>query len=65
MLYLRDENGNVVPVLALKGKDGSDYVLTEADKQNIAEKVVANLTTEDWTFTLEDGSTVNKSVVLK
>ena len=65
ILRVRDAEGNVQEVLAIKGDKGDDYVLTEADKQEIATKVVGNLSTETWTFTLEDGSTVNKTVVLK
>lgn len=48
-----------------KGADGTDYVLTEADKQEIATMAVEKLSSETWTFTLEDGSTVTKTVVLK
>ena len=33
--------------------------------ENTGELYADNLTTEDWTFTLEDGSTVTKMVVLK
>ena len=40
------------------------YKLTEADKEAIAEKVKASLDKEEWTFTLSDGSTVKKVVVL-
>ena len=47
------------------GLPGEDYVLTNADKQEIAEMVAENLSTEAWTFTLEDSSTVTKVVVLK
>ena len=47
------------------GENGKDYVLTDADKQEIAEMVIDNLSTEAWTFTLENGSTVTKTVVLK
>lgn len=62
VLRVRDENGNVVEIQILKG---ADYVLTETDKQEIVQKVIAAQLTETWTFTLEDGSTVNKTVVLK
>ena len=48
-----------------KGTDGKDYVLTDADKQDIANLAIAALKTETWTFELEDGSTVTKDVVLK
>lgn len=62
ILRIRDSNGNIQEVLAIKG---DDYVLTEADEQEIAAKVVEKLSTEAWTFTLENGSTVTKTVVLK
>lgn len=62
IIRVRDENGNVVDVPALKG---ADYVLTNADKQEIATMVVDKLSSETWTFKLEDGSTVQKTVVLK
>lgn len=70
ILTVRDSNGNIIEIPALKG---ADYVLTEADKREIAEMVTSVLSvqmaaaeqTETWTFTLEDGSTVTKTVVLK
>ena len=62
ILKIRDSNGTVQEILVIKGED---YVLTEADKQEIAEMVATNLSTETWTFTLESGSTVTKTVVLK
>jgi hypothetical protein len=37
ILYIRDKNGNFVPVKAIKGEPGDDYVLTDADKTEIAE----------------------------
>lgn len=46
ILRVRDSNGNVIDVLAIKGKDGKDgkdYILTESDKQEIAEIVQANI----------------------
>lgn len=46
------------------GPQGPAYVLTEADKQSIAAAVASAQTTEIWTFILEDGSTVEKVVVL-
>lgn len=39
ILRIRDENGNVQEVLVLRGEDGKDYVLTDADKEEIAEMV--------------------------
>lgn len=45
-----------------KGDPGPAYTLTDTDKNTIAAAVKASLTTETWTFTLEDGSTVTKAV---
>lgn len=39
ILKIKDANGNVQEVLAIRGKDGKDYVLTDADKQEIASMV--------------------------
>ena len=41
------------------------YNLTEQDKTDIAEIVAELLESEEWEFTLEDGSTVTKEVCLK
>ena len=74
ILKIRDADGNVQEILAIKGENGKDgkdgidgknYVLTDADKQAIATKAIEKLSTETWTFTLENGSIVNKTVVLK
>ena len=35
-LKIRDENGNVVSVPAIKGDKGDSYILTDADKREIA-----------------------------
>ena len=40
---------------------GADY-FTAADKADMVAQVKAALTTENWTFTLENGSTVTKAV---
>ena len=40
------------------------YTLTEEDKDAIAEKVKNSLGKENWTFTLEDDSTVTKVVIV-
>lgn len=40
LLRVRDSNGNVIDVLAIKGKDGNDYVITDADYQAIADIVI-------------------------
>ena len=42
ILKIRDENGNVQEILAIKGEDGKDYVLTEADKREIADMIAAS-----------------------
>lgn len=42
---------------------GTDYY-TEAEKAEMVSLVKEALTTETWTFTLEDGSTVTKAVLL-
>ena len=43
ILRVRDENGNWVDIPAIKGKDGDSYVLTEADKEEIANLVLEKL----------------------
>ena len=45
-----------------KGDTGPAYTLNDTDKNAIASAVKASLTKENWTFTLEDGSTVTKAV---
>ena len=42
ILRVRDENGNFIPISAIKG---DSYVLTDADKREIADIVLANLST--------------------
>ena len=42
ILRIKDKNGNVQEVLAIRGEDGKDYVLTDADKQEIASIVAAS-----------------------
>lgn len=41
ILKIRDDTGEVREILAIKGEDGKDYVLTEADKREIASMVAA------------------------
>ena len=36
ILQVRDKDGEWVNIPAIKGKDGTDYVLTDADKREIA-----------------------------
>lgn len=43
ILKIRDANGNVQEILAIKGEDGKDYVLTEADKEEIVDMVMERL----------------------
>lgn len=40
ILRIRDSDGNIQEIVAIKGED---YVLTEADKQEIAELVISML----------------------
>lgn len=47
------------------GDTGPAYTLNDTDKGTIADAVKASLTTETWTFTLEDGSTVTKAVYIE
>lgn len=62
-------DGSVWNLLVKKGEDGytpvkgTDYY-TEEDKTELVNLVKASLTSETWTFTLEDGSTVSKVVLL-
>ena len=62
ILRIKDDKGNIIDIPAIKG---DSYVLTEADKEDIAEMMIESLSVETWTFTLENGSTVTKTVVLK
>lgn len=41
VLRVRDNEGNVIGIPAIKGDPGKDYVLTEADKEEIAEQAAA------------------------
>lgn len=49
---------------SIKGEPGPAYTLTDTDKNTIAAAVKASLTTETWTFTLEDDTTVTKKVLV-
>lgn len=44
VLSVRDENGKFIPISTIKGDKGDSYVLTDADKLEIAE-IVCNLLT--------------------
>lgn len=39
VLKIKDQNGNWIQIPTIKGEDGQDYVLTESDKQEIADLV--------------------------
>lgn len=39
VLKIRDEKGNIVEIPALKGDKGDSYILTQADKSEIADIV--------------------------
>jgi hypothetical protein len=43
IMRIRDAEGNVQEVLVIKGDKGEDYVLTDADKQEIANLVIAQI----------------------
>lgn len=43
LLKIKDENGVIHEIPVLRGKDGEDYVLTEADKQEIADIVISKM----------------------
>lgn len=43
VMYIRDKDGNLVQVQTIKGEPGKDYVLTEADKAEIAAMVIESL----------------------
>jgi hypothetical protein len=47
ILKIRDANGNVQEIPVIKGDKGDDYVLTDADKQEIAEIVLAQISNGD------------------
>lgn len=44
VLTVYDDDGNEIPIPAIKGDKGDSYILTDADKQEIAE-IVTNLIT--------------------
>ena len=55
-----DNNGNVV----LESVTGIAY-MEESLKQELVEAVLASLTTETMTFTMDDGTIITKEVVIK
>lgn len=40
ILRVKDKEGNIQEIIAIRGEDGKDYVLTEEDKQEIANIVI-------------------------
>lgn len=52
ILSVRDDEGNIIPIPAIKGEPGKDYVLTDADKQEIA-NLIGGVTPERPTETKE------------
>lgn len=56
--------GNIKGPQGETGPQGASYVLTEADKQDIANAVRETLTPDTWIFTMEDDSIVTKEVVI-
>lgn len=47
------------------GADGNDYVITDADKAEIAEQAKASMKTDAWTATYEDGTVETIEVYVK
>ena len=47
VLTVYDDNGNEIPIPAIRGEKGDSYVLTEADKQEIAQIVTSLITNGD------------------
>lgn len=43
ILKIRDSDGSIQEILTIRGENGKDYVLTEADKQEIANLVIEKL----------------------
>lgn len=41
ILRVKDNNGNIIEIPAIKGDPGTDYVLTDEDKTEIAEQAAA------------------------
>lgn len=49
ILRVRDDKGNVQEILALRGEPGKDYVLTQEDKQEIADMIDGTIESYDAT----------------
>jgi len=59
VLKIKDQNGNWIQIPTIKGEDGQDYILTEQDKEDIAELIDAPV--ED--VKIENNSIVNNGIV--
>ena len=40
---VRDKDGNIIPIPAIKGDKGDPYVLTEADKEEIVSEIESDM----------------------
>lgn len=54
IIRIRDEHGNVQDVTVIKGDKGDSYILTEADKQEIAAIVAGAMSVSDNGYLNED-----------
>lgn len=43
VLRIRDDKGNYIPIPAIQGEPGKDYILTDADKQEIRDAVLVEM----------------------
>lgn len=60
ILRVKDAEGNVQEILALKGEKGDPYTLTEADKAEIVNAVLSSMpSVADIIAELPDGDEVN------
>lgn len=65
ILRVRDKNGKIIDIPAITGRTpikGADY-WTPEDKSEIIQELATTIT-EEWTFTLNDGSVVKKKVAI-
>lgn len=54
ILRVKDENGKWADIPAIKGADGKDYVLTDADKREIASMISATAMVADVPATVSE-----------
>lgn len=59
VLKIKDEEGNVHEILTIKGDKGDNYILTDADKREIAEMVASLVTTELMSVDTPSGEEVS------